>query len=43
MEKIKAYLQFIIKPWYVARDFIQKHPNVALFALIAALVANFRG
>ncbi len=43
MDKIKAGLQFVIKPWYKARDFVASHPNAALFALIAALAANFRG
>ena len=43
MDKIKALLQFVIKPWYKARDLVVKYPNAALFALIAALVANFRG
>lgn len=43
MEQVKSALQFVIKPWYKARDFVSKHPNVALFALIAAVAANFRG
>lgn len=42
MDKIKSLLQLPIKAWYKARDFVEKHPNVALWAFIAAVAANFR-
>ena len=38
MDKVKVYVQKVVKPWYVARDFVAAHPNVALWVVIALLV-----